>query len=176
MGSELRGILGAKESKHHRTTGVLLDWFWSGKILVETPRSLQVSLYPFRMIQVRKLVAVELIFLGPKIVFAEYGFAVVVGLAIGVLSLRVGLLRTHAAWQVLLGIYLLFLALTYGVLLGLAIAMARRGDAREEVAGEFDELPATFRKYRRQSLWILVPLVVPLAALRQRCVIGASKS
>lgn len=129
-----------------------------------------------RMIQVRKLVAVELIFLGPKIVFAEYGFAVAVGLAIGVLSLRVGLLRTHVAWQVLLGIYLLFLALTYGVLLGLAIAMARRGDARDRVAGEFDELPATFRKYRRQSLWILAPLVVPLAALRQRCVMGASKS
>ena len=42
------------------------------------------------MIQVRKLVAVELIFLGPKIVFAEYGFAVGVGLAIGVLSRHAG--------------------------------------------------------------------------------------
>ena len=64
------------------------------------------------MIQVHKLVAVELVFLRPVIVFAEYGFAVVVGTASGVLSLRVGLLRTHAAWQVLLGIYLLFVALT----------------------------------------------------------------
>ena len=174
---ELQDILGAKESKRHGTTRALLGWFWSSKILVETPqRPLQVSRYPFRMIQVRKLVAVELIFLGPKIVFAEYGFAVVVGTAIGVLSLRVGLLRTHAAWQVLLGIYLLFLALTYGVLFGLGIAMARRGDAREEVAGEFDKRPATFRKYRKQSLWILVPLVVPLAALRQRWVMDTSKS
>ena len=120
------------------------------------------------MIQVRKLVAVELTFFGAKMVFAEYGFAVLVGAAIGLLSLRVGLLRTHAAWQVLLGTYLLFLALTYAVLLELAIAMARRGDACEEVAGELQDLPNTFRKYRRQSLWILVPLVVPLAALRQR--------
>ena len=132
-----------------------------------TQHPLQVSLYPFRVIQVRKLVAVELVFLRPKIVFAEYGFAVVLGTASGVLSLRVGLLRTNAAWQVLLGIYLLFVALTYAVLLGLAIAMARRGDPREEVAGELHDLPATFRKYRRQSLWILVPLVVPLAAFRQ---------
>ena len=100
--------------------------------------------------------------------FRRVRFLVLVGAAIGLLSLRVGLLRTHAAWQVLLGIYLLFLALTYAVLLGLAIAAARRGDAREEVAGELRDLPATFRKYRRESLWILVPLVVPLAALRER--------
>jgi hypothetical protein len=120
------------------------------------------------MIRVRKLVAVELSFLGPKIVFAEYGFAVVVAAVIGLLSLRVGLFRTHALWQVLLGLYLLFLALTYAVLLRFAIAMARRGDAREEIAGELHDLPATFRKYRKQSLWILVPLAVPLAAMRQR--------
>lgn len=35
-----------------------------------------------RKIQVRKLVAVELVFLGPKIVIAEYGFAAVVGIAL----------------------------------------------------------------------------------------------
>jgi hypothetical protein len=119
------------------------------------------------MIQVRKLVAVELTFLGPKLVFAEYGFAVVVGAAIGILSLRVGLLRTHALWQELLGIYLLFLALTYAVLLGLAIAIAR-GGVREEIAGELHDVPAAFRKYRKQSLWLLVPLAVPLAAIHQR--------
>src|SRR5215467_5485563 len=102
------------------------------------------------MIQVRKLVAVELLFLGPKLVFAEYGFAVVVGATIGLLSLRVGLLRTHATWQIVLGIYLLFLALTYAGLLGLAIAMTRSGNAREEIAGELHDLPATFRKYRNQ--------------------------
>jgi hypothetical protein len=119
------------------------------------------------MIQVRKLVAVELIFLGPKIVFAEYGFAVVVGAAIGILSLRVGL-RTHVPWQILLGIYLLFLALTYAVLLKVAVAIARRGDARSEIAGELDNTAATFRKYRRQSLWILVPLAVPLAVIAER--------
>jgi hypothetical protein len=120
------------------------------------------------MIQVRKLVAVELVFLGPKIVFAEYGFAVVVGAAIGILSLRVGLLRTHALWQELLGVYLILLSLTYAVLLALAIAMVRRGTAREEIGDELDNTAATFRKYRRQSLWILVPLIVPLAAIAEQ--------
>lgn len=118
-----------------------------------------------RMVQVRNLVAIELTFLGPKFILAEYAFAVVAGAGLGVLSLRVGLMRTHATWQVLLGVYLLFLALTYAVLLGYAIAIARRGNAREEIAGELEDKNAAFRKYRRQSLWLLVPLAVAVAAI-----------
>ena len=120
------------------------------------------------MICIRKLVAVELAFLGPKFILAEYAFAVVAGVGLGVLSLRVGLMRTHAMWQVLLGGYLVLLALTYAVLLGYAIAMARRGDARDEIADELDDKATAFRKYRRQSLWLLVPLAVPIAAIRRR--------
>jgi len=120
------------------------------------------------MICIRNLVAVELAFLGPKFILAEYAFAVVAGVGLGVLSLRVGLMRTHAMWQVLLGAYLVLLALTYAVLLGSAIAMARRGDARDEIADELDDKATAFRKYRRQSLWLLVPLAVPIAAIRQR--------
>ena len=120
------------------------------------------------MIQVRKLVAVELTFLGPKIIIAEYGVAVVVSLFVGVLSLRSGLYRTHAIWQTLLGFYLLFIVLAYAVLLAFAIGMVRRGDCRIEIADEINNTREVFRKYRRQSLWILVRLAVPLAALQQR--------
>ena len=120
------------------------------------------------MIQVRKLVAVELTFLGPKIVIAEYGFAVVVGTVLGLLSLRVGLFRTHATWQVVMGIYLLFLAITYAVLLAEAIAMARRGDCREELGDELEDTGAAMRKYRGQSLWLLVPMAVPIAWMLKR--------
>ena len=120
-----------------------------------------------RMIQVRKLVAVELTFLGPKIILAEYAMAVIGGLALGGLSLRAGLYRTHAMWQTALGSYLLFLALTYAVLLAYSVGMARRGDFRSEIADELHDRYGVMRKYRRQSLWILVPLVVPLAALAQ---------
>jgi Ca2+/Na+ antiporter len=120
------------------------------------------------MIQVRKLVAIELAFLRPKFVLAEYAIAVAGGVFLGVLSLRVALMRTHATWQILLGIYLFFLALNYAVLLGYAIAMARRGDAREEIADELDDKTAAFRKYRRQSLWLLVPLAAPIASIMHR--------
>jgi hypothetical protein len=119
------------------------------------------------VIHVRKLVAIELAFLGPKFILAEYAIAVVAGIGLGALTLRAGLLRTHAVWQILLGLYLLFLALTYAVLLGHAIAMARRGNARDEIADELDDKAAASRKYRRQSLWILVPLAVPITAIMQ---------
>lgn len=125
-------------------------------------------MYAFAVIQVRKLVALELAFLGPKFILTEYALAVVGGVGLGVLSLRAGLMRTHAMWQVFMGAYLVLLALTYAVLLGYAIAMARRGDARIEIADELDDKVAAFRKYRRQSLWLLVPLAVPVAAMRQR--------
>lgn len=120
------------------------------------------------LLQVRKLVAVELTFLGPWIIIAEYAFAVVLGFVVGVLSLRAGIFRTHALWQTLLGAYLMFIVLAYAVLLSYAIAMARRGNCRAEISDELANTHETFRKYRRQSLWILVPLAVPFAALWER--------
>ena len=121
-----------------------------------------------QMIHVRKLVAVELTFLGPMFILAEYTVAVIVALVVALLSLRVGLSRTYAPWQILLGLYLLSLSLSYGVLLASAMAMLRRGNACDEIAGELDDTRLTFRKYRRQSLWILVPFAVPMAAILQR--------
>jgi len=122
------------------------------------------------MIQVRKLVAVELTYLGPKIIIAEYAIAVVVGLLVATLSLRAGLFMTHATWQTILGLYLLFVALTYAVLLGYALSMTRRGNSQAEIAHEVESngTRATFRKYRRQSIWLLVPLAVPFVALKER--------
>jgi hypothetical protein len=46
--------------------------------------------------------------------------------------------------------------------------MARRVNAREEIEDELNDKAAALRKYRRQSLWLLVPLAVPMAAFTQR--------
>jgi len=122
------------------------------------------------MIQLRKLVAVELFYLGPKVIIAEYAIAVAARLLVAVLSLRAGLHVTHARWQIVLGLYLLFIALTYAVLTAYAIAMARRGNCRDEIADELeleDTTMAILRKYRKQSLWLLVPLVAPVTAMRE---------
>jgi|SRR5580700_573635 hypothetical protein len=120
------------------------------------------------MINVRKLSAIDLHFLGPKIILAEFGLGVPIMLALGILSLRFGLLRTHAAWQIVLGVYLLLLAINYIPMLWHAIDLARRGSAADELGDELSDKGAAMRKYRRQSLWLLVPLAVPVAWIVQR--------
>jgi hypothetical protein len=42
------------------------------------------------------------------------------------------------------------------------------GTARDEIADELDDKQRLFRKYRKQSLYLLVPLVAPIAAWMRR--------
>ena len=120
------------------------------------------------MINVRKLSAIDLHFIGPKIILAEFGLGVPIMLALGILSLRVGLIRTHAAWQIMLGVYLLLLVINYIPMLWCAIDIARHGTAAAELGDELSDKGAAMRKYRRQSLWLLVPLAVPVVWIVQR--------
>lgn len=120
------------------------------------------------MINVRKLAAIDVCILGPKIILAEFGLGVPVMLALGILSLRVGLFRTHATWQILLGAYLLLLAINYIPMLWCAVDIARRGSAAAELGDELRDKSGAMRKYRRQALWLLVPLAAPVACLMRR--------
>ena len=54
------------------------------------------------VINVRKLAALDIAFLGPKLILAEFGVGVFLSAAIGLVTLK----RSHSAWQMLLG-YLL---------------------------------------------------------------------
>ena len=121
-----------------------------------------------RMIHVRKLAAIDLYFLGPKIILLEFGMGVPVMFVLGILSVRVGLLRTHALWQIVLGVYLLLLGINYIPMLWCAIDIARRGSAAIELGDELRDKDTAMRTYRKQSFWLLVPLVVPVAWLTQR--------
>jgi hypothetical protein len=64
-------------------------------------------------------------------------------------------------------VYLLLLGINYVPLLLHAISMARQGSARQEIAGELGDKRAAMRKYRRQSLFLLLPLLIPIAAVLQ---------
>ena len=111
---------------------------------------------------VRKLAALDLYFLGPKIILAEFGFGVPIMLTLGILSLRVGLFRTHATWQIGLGVYLLLLGINYIPMLWSAIDIERQGTAAAELGDELEDKAAAARKYRSQSLWLPVPLAIPV--------------
>jgi len=82
-------------------------------------------------------------------------------LALGLLTL----LRSHSAGGIALGSYLLFIGINYVPLLVYAIRIVRLDRTRDEIAEERADKRGMFRKYRRQSLLLLVPLAVPILAL-----------
>lgn len=116
------------------------------------------------MIDIRKLAALDLAFLGPRIILTEFSLGVFGSFALGVFTL----LRSHSMGGLALGSYLLLIAVNYVPLLLHAISIVRRKSARDEIADEVTEKRRMFRKYRRQSLLLLVPLVVPILALAQQ--------
>ena len=102
-----------------------------------------------------------LVFLGPRIILAEFSLGVFGSFALGVLTL----LRSHSLRGIALGSYLLFIGINYVSLLLYAISLVRHNSAKDEIADELTEKRRMFRKYRRQSLLLLVPLAVPILAL-----------
>jgi hypothetical protein len=71
----------------------------------------------------------------------------------------------------LFGVYLITLGVNYVPMLFHAIDLVRKGSARHEISEVATDRQRLFRKYRGQSLWLLVPLVAPIVALRN-CVMS----
>jgi hypothetical protein len=88
-----------------------------------------------RVMEVRKLAALDLIFHGPRFVLVEFAGALLLSAALGALSLRAGLTGGQVvAWQVTLGLCLVGIGLNYVPLVVHAVALIRSGDARQMVA------------------------------------------
>ena len=115
------------------------------------------------MIHIRRLAAVDLVFLGPWVIIPEFALGVVGPLALGILTLR----RTQSVPWALFGAYLVTLGINYVPLLFSAIHLVRDHTAHDEIADEIGDRQRLFRKYRRQSVWLLVPLLIPIVALAQ---------
>jgi len=79
-------------------------------------------------------------------------------------SIRV---RGHSFWQHILGLYLISLGINYVPMLVYAVAIKRGKSARAEISDELKDERRTMAKYRRQSILLLVPLLVPILALAQ---------
>jgi hypothetical protein len=120
------------------------------------------------VVDVRKLAAIDLHFLGPKLILTEFALGVAGPFVLGLLTLR-SAARHNWPWALtLFGAYLLSLGLNYVPLLMHAVDLARSGTAMDEIADELSERNEAFRKYRRGSLYLLVPLVVLIADGLQR--------
>jgi hypothetical protein len=114
------------------------------------------------MIDPRKLAAIDIALLGPAFIIAEFAAGVLLSVALGVFIL----LRGGSLWQIALAVYFLSLGLNYVPMLVYAVDIARRRSALAEIGDELTDKRQAMAKYRRQSVFLLVPLVVPAAALR----------
>jgi hypothetical protein len=116
------------------------------------------------MIEVRKLAAVDMAWLGTRLIVTEYALGIILPVALGILSLRSGLAQTDKAnWQTVLGIWLITISANYVPLFVYAVVIARAGTVREEGPPEF----ARAGRYGIQQTIILVPFFVVLLALAQ---------
>ena len=123
------------------------------------------------MIDFRKLAAVDIAFLGSRLILAEFSIGVLGPLALGVFTL----LRSHSTGGIALGFYLLCIGINCVPLLLYAIIVVRLGRARFEIAEESADKRRMFHKYRLQSLLLLVPLAVPILALARELYRNTSK-
>ena len=78
------------------------------------------------------------------------------------------LLRAGSFWQVALGLYFISLGINYVPMLVYAVGITRGQSARAEIGDELNDKGRAMAKYRRQSILLLVPLLVPMVALSQR--------
>ena len=115
------------------------------------------------MIEVRRLAAVDIAFLGSRLILSEFAIGVFGSLGLGILTL----VRTRSLSGTVFGAYLVCIGVNYAPLLVHAIDLVRHGTAKQEIADELTEKDRMFRKYRRQSLLLLVPLVMPIVAIVQ---------
>ena len=113
------------------------------------------------MLNPRKLAAIDVAFLGPKFVIAEFAGGVVLCFALGVFVLT----RSHSSLQFTLGLYLVSLGINYVPLLAYAVAITRKKSARSELGDELKDERQAMSKYRQQSMLLLVPLLVPILSL-----------
>jgi hypothetical protein len=112
------------------------------------------------VINPRKLAAIDIVFLGSKLIIAEFAGGVLLCFALGTFVL----FRGHSFWQIALGLYFISLGINYVPLLVYAVAITRGQSARAEMGDELSDERWAMAKYRRQSILLLVPLLVPILA------------
>ena|SRR5215831_2589368 len=115
------------------------------------------------MVNARRLAAVDLSGLGPKIIIPEFALGALGAPALGILTV----LRSGSVEMTVFGVALVGLGANYVPLLLHAIDLVRRSGVEAAIADDVSDRQALYVKYRRQSLWLLVPFAVGMAALSQ---------
>jgi hypothetical protein len=120
-------------------------------------------LLPDAVVNPRRLAAIDIVYLGWKFVITEFAIAVTLCPALGAFVL----LRRQSGFQLGLGLYLIALGINYLPMLLYAVAIAKQRSARVELGEELNDKRRAMAKYRRQSIALLIPLLVPAMVVWQ---------
>lgn len=116
------------------------------------------------MITIRKLAAVDMAWLGTRVILAEYALGILLALILGLISVRSGLFGLDRSdWEVALGFWLVGIAANYIPLFVYAVLIARGGTVKQEGQPEF----AYAKRYGVQQVIILIPFLVVVLTLVQ---------
>lgn len=112
-----------------------------------------------RVINVRRLVALDISLHGPRFIMVEFGVGTPAIIAFGLFVIHTG--------PQILGAYVLLTGINYVPLLTYAVVIVRKGSAAKEIEAGMAKDRHYVRKYSTQQLMIFVPLLILLLALEQ---------
>jgi hypothetical protein len=113
-----------------------------------------------RLVNIRKLVALDITLHGPRFILIEFGLA-----APGIMALGASLMLTSRFF--IFGLYIFLTGVNYVPALVYAIIIARKGSAKSEVEYGLARDKHYVRKYSLQQFIIFIPLAVVIIALIQ---------
>ena len=113
-----------------------------------------------RLINIRKLVSLDITLHGPRFILAEFGIGTPVILVVGLVLAAYG--------QLLLGLYLFLTGVNYLPLLTYAIIAVRHGTAKQDVETDLTRDRHYVRKYSIQQFLIFIPFAIILLAIEQK--------
>lgn len=116
------------------------------------------------MINIRKLVAVDMTLHGTRFIIAEFAIGIVLPLILGFFAIRAGLFGSAPVHrEVVLGFWLIGVAVNYLPLFIYALLIARSGTVKEEGQPEL----ANVKRYSLQQVIIFIPFFVAVLAIMQ---------
>jgi hypothetical protein len=119
--------------------------------------------YPDHVIDPRKLVAIHIATMGTAFVIGNFAGTTVVSLALGTFILW----RADSFQQLIFGFYFSSLGINYMLMLFYAFEINNHESARAEIGEELNKKQGAIAEYRRQTIYLLLPLVVPIVALQR---------
>ncbi len=115
------------------------------------------------MIDPRKLAAIHIATLGPTFAIGNFACTALLCLCLGAFLLW----RANTYQQLTFGFYFVSLSINHILMLLHAWEVNNREGARAEIGDELNRKGSAMAEYRRQSIYLLLPLVVPIVALQR---------